>query len=124
MDLREQQERVAERYRRTAAEREEIRRRQETAGTPVAVDSEDQLRARTARLLSNGEISAGELSHALSDGHALRPTVRFERILGVASELQSVNFRSRGERVARAVARISIRGRAPRPDPCLMATSE
>jgi hypothetical protein len=62
MDLREQPERAADRYRRTAAEREEIRRRQEPAGTPVAIDSEDQLRARAARLLSDGEISAGALS--------------------------------------------------------------
>ncbi|WP_433502081.1 trypsin-like peptidase domain-containing protein [Pseudonocardia halophobica] len=108
MDVRQQQERVAERYRRTAAEREEIRRRQEAAGTPVVVDDEDQLRARASRLLANGEVGASALSHALSDGHALRPTVLFERILGAASELQSVNFLARGERAARAVGRISI----------------
>lgn len=108
MDVRQQQERVAERYRRTAAEREEIRRRQEAAGTPVVVDDEDQLRARASRLLANGEVGASALSHALADGHALRPTVLFERILGVASELQSVNFLARGERAARAVGRISI----------------
>jgi endonuclease G len=108
MDLREQQERVAERYRRTAAEREEIRRRQEATGTPVVVDNEDQLRARAARLLSNGEVGAGALSRVLSDGQALRPAVVFERILGIASELQNVNFLARGERAARSVARISI----------------
>lgn len=108
MDVRQQQERVAERYRRTTAEREEIRRRQEEAGTPVVVDDEEQLRARASRLLANGEVGASALSHALSDGHALRPTVLFERILGVASELQSVNFLARGERAARAVGRISI----------------
>ncbi len=108
MDLREQQQRVAERYRRTAAERENIRRRQEAAGTPVVVDDEDQLRARAARLLSNGEVAAAALSRAMAGGTAVRPVVVFERILGIASELQSVNFLARGERAARSVARISI----------------
>ena len=108
MDLREQQQRVAERYRRTSAEREEIRRRQEAAGTPVGVDDEDQLRARAAHLLGNGEVDAAAVAAAMADPAAVRPAVVFERILGIASELQSVNFLARGERAARSVARISI----------------
>lgn len=44
----------------------------------------------------------------MAGGAAVRPVVVFERILGIASELQSVNFLARGERAARSIARISI----------------
>ena len=45
------------------------------AGTPVVVDDEDQLRARAARLLSNGQVAAAALSRALAGGAAVRPVV-------------------------------------------------
>jgi len=108
MDLHEQRQRAAQRYRDTAAERANIARRQEAAGTPVVVDDEDQLRARAARLLTNGEIAASDVARAMADDVAARPAAVFERILGIASELQSVNFLARGERAARSIARISI----------------
>ena len=105
MDLRQQQQNMAERYRDTVAQRADIRRRQAETGTPFAADSEEQLRARAERLLRKGEVDPGALP---SDGEPVRPAVVFERILGAASELQSVNFLDRGARAARAVARVSI----------------
>ncbi|MGX1911493.1 trypsin-like serine peptidase [Streptomyces phaeochromogenes] len=109
MNLREQQQRnMTERYRDTVNQREDIRRRQAETGTPFAADSEEQLRARAERLLSKGEVDPGALASVPPVGGPVRPAVVFERILGAASELQSVNFLARGARAARAVARISI----------------
>ncbi|MFF4272021.1 trypsin-like serine peptidase [Streptomyces sp. NPDC001536] len=107
MDLRQQQQRMVERYQETTAQREDIRRRQAEAGTLFAVDSEAQLRARTERLLSQGEVEPEPPVPLSPDGSPARRTV-LERILGAASELQSVNFLDRGVRAARAVARVSI----------------
>nr|WSY56782.1 serine protease [Streptomyces sp. NBC_00886] len=108
MNLREQQRNMVERYRETVDQREDIRRRQVETGTPFAADSEEQLRARAERLVSRREVDPGELAPAPPDGGPVRPAVVFERILGAASELQSVNFLARGARAARAVARVSI----------------
>ncbi|XUL92736.1 trypsin-like serine peptidase [Streptomyces galilaeus] len=109
MDLRQQQQRnMAERYRDTVDQREDIRRRQVETGTPFAADSEEQLRARAERLVREGEVDPGDLAPVPSDTGPVRPAVVFERILGAASELQNVNFLARGERAARAVARVSI----------------
>ncbi|MEU9286129.1 serine protease [Streptomyces sp. NPDC048275] len=108
MDLPQQRQSMAERYRDTADQREDIRRRQVEAGTRFAGDSEEQLRARAERLLSNGEVGAETLPPMPPAGSPVRPAVVFERILGAASELQSVNFLARGARAARTVARISV----------------
>jgi V8-like Glu-specific endopeptidase len=89
-------------------QREHIRRRQVETGTPFAADSEEQLRARAERLLSKGEVDPEALAPVPPDGGQARPAVVFERILGAASELQSVNFLARGARAASAVARISV----------------
>ncbi|KOU61512.1 hypothetical protein ADK57_27545 [Streptomyces sp. MMG1533] len=108
MDLRQQQLNMAERYRDTVDQREDIRRRQVETGTPFAADSEEQLRARAERLLSKGEVDPEALAPVPPARGPVRPAVVFERILGAASELQSVNFLARGARAARAVARISV----------------
>lgn len=108
MNLREQQRNMVERYRETVDQRENIRRRQVETGTPFAADSEEQLRARAERLVSKREVDPGELAPVPSDEGPVRPAVVFERILGAANELQSVNFLARGARAARAVARVSI----------------
>ncbi|WP_328441866.1 serine protease [Streptomyces sp. NBC_00444] len=108
MDLPEQQQSMAQRYRDTAKEREDIRRRQAETGVPFVVDSEEQLRARAERLLSKGEVDPELLAPVPTDGGPVLPAGVPERILGAASELQSVNFLARGARAARAVARISI----------------
>jgi endonuclease G len=111
MNLQEQQQRMIDRYRRTADERAEIERKQAEAGTPV-VDSTEQVRARTEHLVASGAVSAGAIARALPDPDAVQ-AVELERILGLASELQGVAFLSRGARAARTVARIAIvqRGR-------------
>ena len=111
MNLREQQQRnMTERYRDTVDQREDIRRRQVETGTPFAADSEEQLRARVERLVDKREVDPGELAPVPSGAGPVRPAVVFERILGAANELQTVNFLARGARAARAVARISIVG--------------
>lgn len=107
MDLRQQQDKASERYRASADKRADIRRQQEATGTPV-VDSADQIEARTRRLLSSGEIAVEALTAALPEGEPVSRAGVLERILGLTSELQSVNFLPRGERVARTVARISL----------------
>lgn len=106
MDLRQQLRNMAERYRDTVDQREDIRRRQEESGTPFAGASEEQLRARAGRLVRKGEVDPETL--APPDERPVLPAVVPERILGAASELQSVNFLARGARAARAVARVSI----------------
>jgi endonuclease G, mitochondrial len=111
MNLQEQQQRMVERYRRTAAERAEIERRQAETGTPV-VDSTAQVRARAEHLMASGAVGAGTIVRALPDADTVQ-AVELERILGIASELQGVAFLGRGARAARTVARIAIvqRGR-------------
>ncbi|WP_210586184.1 serine protease [Streptomyces sp. GESEQ-35] len=108
MDIPEQQQNMMERYRDTAQQREDIRRRQAETGVPFVVDSEEQLLARAERLLSKGEVDPETLAPVPTDGGPVLPAVVPERILGAASELQSVNFLARGARAARAVARMSI----------------
>ncbi|MCX5241128.1 serine protease [Streptomyces prunicolor] len=116
MNLREQQQRnMTERYRDTVDQREDIRRRQVETGTPFAADSEEQLRARVERLVDKREVDAGELASVPSGAGPVRPAIVFERILGAANELQSVNFLARGARAARAVARISVVDGGGRP---------
>jgi endonuclease G, mitochondrial len=107
MDLRQQQHKASERYRRTADERADIRHRQEATGTRV-VDTPAQLKARARRLLSGGEIAIEALTAALPEGESGSRSGVLERILGRTSELQSVNFLPRGERAARTVARITL----------------
>ncbi|MEV6167198.1 serine protease [Streptomyces sp. NPDC051954] len=108
MDIPEQQRNMIERYRDTERQREEIRRRQAETGVPFVVDSEEQLLARAERLLRKREVDPETLAPVPTDGGPVLPAVVPERILGAASELQSVNFLARGARAARAVARISI----------------
>ncbi|MDV9177726.1 serine protease, partial [Streptomyces sp. W16] len=108
MDLRQQQQNMVERYRETADQRTDIRRRQVETGSPFAADSAEQLRARAKRLVSKREVDPGKLEPVPSDGGPVRPAVVLERILGDANDLQNVNFLARGARAARAVARVSI----------------
>ncbi|WP_416961774.1 trypsin-like peptidase domain-containing protein [Streptomyces sp. Agncl-13] len=108
MDLRQQQQNMVERYRETVDQRENIRRLQVETGSPFAADSAEQLSARVERLVSKREVDPGDLTPVPSDEGPVRPAVVFERILGAANELQSVNFLARGARAARAVARVDI----------------
>jgi endonuclease G, mitochondrial len=107
MDIRQQQHKASERYRETGEQRADIQRRQEASSTSV-VDSPEQIEARARRLLSNGEIAVETLRAALPEGKPVTGTAMLERLIGRSSELQSVNFLTRGERVARTVARISL----------------
>jgi endonuclease G, mitochondrial len=106
MNLQEQQQRMIERYRRSADERAEIERRQAETGTAI-VDSAEQVRARAERLAAGGAVGLGTIALALPAADAVQ-AVRLERILGVASELQGVAFLDRGARASRTVARIAV----------------
>ncbi len=107
MELRQQQDKAAERYRGAADQRAEIQRRQAESGTQV-VDNPEQIEARARRLLSSGEIAIEALKAALPQGEPVTGTGMLERIVGFSNELQGVNFLPRGERAARTVARISL----------------
>jgi endonuclease G len=113
VDLATQQDRAARRYRATADQRKEIRRRQQAAGSPV-VDTAEQVRARARRLLGGGAVPVEALATALAAAPPAPDGGRvLERIIAVSSELQGVNFLGHGARAARTVARMSMteRGR-------------
>lgn len=67
MELRQQQDKAAERYRGAADQRAEIQRRQAESGIQV-VDNPEQIEARARRLLSSGEIAIEALKAALPQG--------------------------------------------------------
>ncbi|MFD0479348.1 trypsin-like peptidase domain-containing protein [Nonomuraea thailandensis] len=96
---------AAERYRWSGSERDEAwRRREQGEAFP---DSPEMLAARTARLIQrNGLPVEAALEATRTD--ALDQPQMYERILGVAKDLQSWSFLPRGARAARTVARISV----------------
>ncbi|WP_320780319.1 serine protease, partial [Streptomyces sp. CRN 30] len=105
MNLRQQRLNMMERYRNTAAQRADIRRRQAETGTPFAADSEEQLLARAERLMREGEFLP---EPEPPDAEPGRTAVVPERIIGAANEMRAVNFLTRGVRAARTVARVTI----------------
>jgi V8-like Glu-specific endopeptidase len=96
---------AAERYRWSGAERDEAWRRHERG--EAFPDSPEMLAARTARLIQrNGLPVEAALEATRTD--ALDQPQMYERILGVAKDLQSWSFLPRGARAARTVARICV----------------
>ncbi|AQZ70865.1 serine protease [[Actinomadura] parvosata subsp. kistnae] len=96
---------AAERYRWSGSERDEAWRRRERG--EAFPDSPEMLAARTARLIQrNGLPVEAALEATRTD--ALDQPQMYERILGVAKDLQSWSFLPRGARAARTVARICV----------------
>lgn len=65
---------MAERYRCTLNQREDIRRRQAETGTSFTGGSEEQLRARAERLLREGEFGSDAPALVPSDGARCLPS--------------------------------------------------
>jgi endonuclease G, mitochondrial len=108
MDLQGQQRSAAERYRLTAGQRSEIKRKQEATGLSV-VDTEEQIAARAERMLAHGGVSVDALARAMTVEESAAPSSALERIVGAASELQEVNFLGLGARAAKTVAKVTTR---------------
>ncbi|WP_214369826.1 trypsin-like serine peptidase [Pseudonocardia sp. H11422] len=107
MDLRQQQQKAAERFERSANDRLETEHQQEATGSPIA-DTADQIEARARRLLSSGQIAVETLATALPDVERVGRVGLLERIIAATNDLQLANFLPRGERAARTVARICL----------------
>ncbi|GAA3367601.1 hypothetical protein GCM10020367_66320 [Streptomyces sannanensis] len=99
-------EAAAERYARTSAERQSIERRQD-AGVKFP-DSPEALAVRATRLLDRQGVPAAAVVESIRE-EPLDAPAAYERILGLSKELQAWSFLPRGARVARTVARISVR---------------
>ncbi|MFF7974302.1 trypsin-like peptidase domain-containing protein [Streptomyces sp. NPDC007905] len=97
---------AAERYRATSDERRDVERQQD-AGVPFP-DSRQALAARAMRLLDRHAVPAALAVEAVRAEPLAAPDA-YERILGVSKDLQAWSFLPRGARVARTVARISVR---------------
>ncbi|MGW3349032.1 trypsin-like peptidase domain-containing protein [Nonomuraea rubra] len=96
---------AAERYGWSGSERDEAwHRREQGEAFP---DSPEMLAARTARLVQRNGLPV-EAALAATRADALDQPQMYERILGVAKDLQSWSFLPRGARAARTVARISV----------------
>ncbi|MGW0808114.1 trypsin-like serine peptidase [Nonomuraea sp. NPDC002799] len=93
------------RYGWSAPERDEaLRRREQGEAFP---DTPEMLATRTARLIQRNGVPA-EAALEATRPDVLDPPRMYERILGVAKDLQAWSFLPRGARAARTVARISI----------------
>ncbi|MEV5409033.1 serine protease [Thermopolyspora sp. NPDC052614] len=98
-------EAAAERYRRSTAEREEVRRRQDQGD--AFPDAPEQLASRAARLIQRSGVPVEAVMEATRTEHLDRPAFH-ERVLGVSKELQAYSFLPRGARAARTVARVLL----------------
>ncbi|MFG1708294.1 trypsin-like serine peptidase [Nonomuraea sp. M3C6] len=96
---------AAERYRWSGSERDEAWRRQERG--EAFPDSPEMLAARAARLIQRNGVPVEAAMEATRADSLDRPRM-YERILGVAKDLQAWSFLPRGMRAARTVARISV----------------
>ncbi len=96
---------AAERYRWSGADRYDAWRRQERG--EAFPDSPEMLAARAARLIQRNGIPADAAMEAIRADSLDQPKM-YERILGVAKDLQAWSFLPRGARAARTVARISV----------------
>lgn len=108
MNAHEQARAAAERYARTRADRESIRRRRDESGHYI-VDDADQVSARAERLVRRGEVPVAAVERLAGDGASLL----FERIIGVSRDFQSANFLSRGARAITSIARLADRAALP-----------
>ncbi len=99
-------EAAGKRYRDTELERAHIEQERKSTGSMV-VDTEEQIRARSDRLLATGEVPPQALI-AVGRADPLGSLATMERIIGLANELQAVAFLPRGVRAAATVARISM----------------
>lgn len=102
----EQMDAASRRFAETAAQRDEVARRRESAESDV-VDTKEQILARADRLLVTGEVPAQAVI-ALGRHEPVDSIRSLERVIGFTNELQAVNFLPRGTRAAGAVARISL----------------
>ncbi|MBF8193318.1 trypsin-like peptidase domain-containing protein, partial [Nonomuraea sp. K274] len=96
---------AAERYRWSGTDRDEAGRRREQG--EAFPDSPEMLAARTARLMQRNGVPVEAVMEATRADRLDRPRM-YERILGVAKDLQAWSFLPRGVRAARTVARISV----------------
>jgi endonuclease G len=101
-----QVEAAGQRYAQTELERQEVAQKRKETGS-VVVDDEDQIVARCERLMDTGEIPLQAVIE-VGKANSLDELAVKERIIGIANELQGVNFLARGARAAATVGRISL----------------
>jgi len=111
----QQAQAAARRYADTARERRRIADERALSGNLI-VDTPEQINARAERLLRSGQVPVEALV-AVGGAGRLNALHTQERVIGLANQLQSVNFLSRGIRAAATVARISLHANG-RVHPC------
>jgi endonuclease G, mitochondrial len=97
---------AAKRYRWSGTDRDATAHRQRRG--EAFPDTPEMLAARTARLIQRNGLPVEAALEATRTEALDRPKM-YERILGVAKDLQAWSFLPRGVRAARTVARISVR---------------
>ncbi|MFG1968220.1 trypsin-like peptidase domain-containing protein [Nonomuraea fuscirosea] len=97
---------AAKRYRWSGTDRDATAHRQRRG--EAFPDTPEMLAARTARLVQRNGLPVEAALEATRTEALDRPKM-YERILGVAKDLQAWSFLPRGVRAARTVARISVR---------------
>ncbi|GAA1627036.1 hypothetical protein GCM10009733_024720 [Nonomuraea maheshkhaliensis] len=97
---------AAKRYRWSGSDRAATSHRQQQG--EAFPDTPEMLAARTARLVQRNGLPV-EAALEATRTEALDRPMMYERILGVAKDLQAWSFLPRGVRAARTVARISVR---------------
>ncbi|MEV5895419.1 trypsin-like serine peptidase [Nonomuraea fuscirosea] len=97
---------AAKRYRWSGTDRDATSHRQQQG--EAFPDTPEMLAARTARLVQRNGLPV-EAALEATRTEALDRPMMYERILGVARDLQAWSFLPRGVRAARTVARISVR---------------
>lgn len=97
---------AAKRYRWSDSDREATSHRQRQG--EAFPDTPEMLAARTARLVQRNGLPVEAALEATRTEALDRPKM-YERILGVAKDLQAWSFLPRGARAARTVARIAVR---------------
>ncbi|MFG1687235.1 trypsin-like serine peptidase [Nonomuraea sp. NPDC049269] len=96
---------AAEHYRWSGSDRYDAWRRQKRG--EAFPDSPEMLAARAARLIQRNGVPVEAAMEAIRADGLDRPRM-YERVLGVAKDLQAWSFLPRGVRAARTVARISV----------------
>jgi endonuclease G, mitochondrial len=106
MDVLEQAQAAAARYRETEEQRETVARRLDVEGHKV-FDTDEQIEMRASRLVESGLVPVSALLTAVRSEPSTAKVV-LERIIGEHNDLQPVTFLSRGAEVARTIGRISL----------------
>lgn len=101
-----QVEAAGQRYTQSELERQEVARKRKETGSVVA-DSEEQIVARSQRLMDTRQIPI-QAVFEVGRANALDELAVRERIIGLANQMQAANFLARGARAAATVARISL----------------